>query len=95
MQSVSSRIWTRVAVSNSYDDNDYTTGTSPDTLQVLLVGLILVVKMTKHTGLWGAELAWYSPSVTRQIGQGREDDEPHWTVRRRARLLLSKCYSLG
>ena len=25
MQSVSSRIWTRVAVSNSYDDNDYTT----------------------------------------------------------------------
>ena len=32
MQSVSSRIWTRVAVSNSYDDNDYTTGTSTGTL---------------------------------------------------------------
>ena len=28
MQSASSRIWTRVAVSSSYDDNDYTTGTS-------------------------------------------------------------------
>ena len=28
MQSVSSRIWTRVAVSISYDDNHYTTGTS-------------------------------------------------------------------
>ena len=28
MQSISSRIWTRVAVSISYDDNDYTTGTS-------------------------------------------------------------------
>ena len=27
MQPVSSRIWTRVAVSISYDDNDYTTGT--------------------------------------------------------------------
>ena len=27
MESVSSRIWTRVAVSISYDDNDYTTGT--------------------------------------------------------------------
>ena len=26
MQSVSSRIWTRVAVSISYDDNHYTTG---------------------------------------------------------------------
>ena len=28
MQSVSSRIWTRVAVFISYDDNYYTTGTS-------------------------------------------------------------------
>ena len=28
MHSVSSRIWTRVAVSISYDDNHYTTGTS-------------------------------------------------------------------
>ena len=26
MQSVSSRIWTRIAVSISYGDNDYTTG---------------------------------------------------------------------
>ena len=28
MQSVSSRIWTRVAMFISYDDNQYTTGTS-------------------------------------------------------------------
>ena len=28
MQSISSRIWTRVAVLISYDDNHYTTGTS-------------------------------------------------------------------
>ena len=28
MQSVSSRIWTRVVVSISYDDNHYTTDTS-------------------------------------------------------------------
>ena len=28
MQSVSSRIWTRVAMFISYDDNHYTTGTS-------------------------------------------------------------------
>ena len=26
MQSLSSRIWTRIVVSNSYDDNHYTTG---------------------------------------------------------------------
>ena len=31
MQSVSSRIWTRVAVSISYNDNHYTTGTSRGT----------------------------------------------------------------
>ena len=30
MQSVSSRIWTRIAVSISYDDNQYTTSTSSD-----------------------------------------------------------------
>ena len=32
MQSVSSRIWTRVSVSISYDDNHYTTGTFVDEL---------------------------------------------------------------
>ena len=31
MQSVSSRIWTRVAVSISYDDNHYTSSTSNET----------------------------------------------------------------
>ena len=36
MQSVSSRIWTRVAVSITYDDNHYTTGTS-ETNEYLLV----------------------------------------------------------
>ena len=39
MQSVSSRIWTRVAVSISYDDNHYSTGTSK-TPWVTLVLLI-------------------------------------------------------
>ena len=34
MQSVSSRFWTRVAVSSSYDDNHYTTGTSTYKLAV-------------------------------------------------------------
>ena len=36
MQSVSFRIWTRVAVSISYDDNHYTTGTN--FLQTPLLG---------------------------------------------------------
>ena len=37
MQSVSSRIWTRVAVFISYDDNDYTTGTSYRSQQTIPV----------------------------------------------------------
>ena len=36
MQSVSSKIWTRVVVSISYDDNHYTTGTS-----LILIGKTL------------------------------------------------------
>ena len=37
MQSVSSRIWTRVAVSISYDDNDYTTGTDDNMITFLKI----------------------------------------------------------
>ena len=35
MQSISSSIWTRVAVSISYDGNHYTTGTYPNLIQNL------------------------------------------------------------
>ena len=51
MQSVSSRIWTRVAVSISYDDNDYTTGTSK--------GLMLVV-CERWAGDGNRQLYWPS-----------------------------------
>ena len=40
MQSVSFRIWTRVAVSILYDDNHYTTGTSTNTLSLYLEGVL-------------------------------------------------------
>ena len=49
MQSVSSRIWTRVAVSISYNDNHYTTGKR---LLVswnhLTVQMIIIVVAWKH-----------------------------------------------
>ena len=41
MQSVSSRIWTRVAVSISYDDNHYTTNTS-------ITGNMFIIMELKH-----------------------------------------------
>ena len=48
MQSVSSRIWTRVAVSISNDDNHYTTGTSIRYQKVNIVSLDLGI--WRHTG---------------------------------------------
>ena len=44
MQSVSSKIWTRVAMSISCDDNRYTTGTSSFTYDPIL----LVVQAEKE-----------------------------------------------
>ena len=65
MQSVSSRIWTRVALSISYDDNHYTTGTSKYTTGTSHCILLInpdknIIKdnertsiiETKHTSLW-------------------------------------------
>ena len=46
MQSVSARIWTRVAVSISYDDNDYTTGTSQTITNADYVDVIALLANT-------------------------------------------------
>ena len=46
MQSLSSRIWTHVAVSISYDDNDYTTGIYSMIRVILLLLGILYQKVT-------------------------------------------------
>ena len=61
MQSVSSRIWTRVTVSNSYDDNDYTTG-SLDILWVLLARFAPIAWSTtmESTILALFDFAWRS-----------------------------------
>ena len=46
MQSVSSRIWTRVAVSNSYDDNHYTTDTSKSDLYAVKYSRVKIIYVT-------------------------------------------------
>ena len=54
MQSVSSRIWTRVAVSISYDDNHYTTGITTRKRPVKTDSIIQVyVKLVIDPGTWG------------------------------------------
>ena len=45
MQSVPSRIWTRVVVSISYDDNHYTTGTFLDLFSRLLCLLLIITAL--------------------------------------------------
>ena len=54
MQSVSSRIWTRIVVSISYDDNHYTTGTSNE-LDLLNTYIITFI----HTNIY---IKWYRTS---------------------------------
>ena len=48
MQSVSSRIWTRVAVFISYDDNNYTTAPPPVLVRKLLVRKLYPPKKGKY-----------------------------------------------
>ena len=50
MQSVRSRIWTRVAVSISLDDNHYTKGTS--IRLYLIISLILSPKIKSLKGIY-------------------------------------------
>ena len=67
---------------------------SPDTLELLRARFAEVEKVTNHTALWGAELAWCFLSAARRICRGREGDKPHRIVKYRARLILSNFYSL-
>ena len=55
MQSVSSRIWTRVAVSISYDDNHYTTGTSNiqmEPFSLLITHIVAIIEKFILIALW-------------------------------------------
>ena len=51
MQSVSSRIWTRVTVPISYDDNHYTTGTYSAAHYTALVDWVYEIKQYFDIGI--------------------------------------------
>ena len=55
---------------------DYEIPSSLDTLRVLFIRFD-DVRVTKHTGLWDADLAWYNLNATLSICWGREDEEQH------------------
>ena len=64
MQSVSSRIWTRVAVSISYDDNDYTKGNSCKSLLINQLWCVQLWNVTYDFDLTLPSVAiwWYRDS---------------------------------
>ena len=55
MQSVSSRIWTRIAVSIPYDDNHYTTGTSKHAFTGMTIskgGILFILVDIINEDIW-------------------------------------------
>ena len=71
MQSVSSRIWTRVAVSPSYDDNDYTTGTSETELINKYFDIVWEMKKLRNMKVVVIPIAAW---VLRQVLKGLKKD---------------------
>ena len=69
MQSVSSRIWTRVAVSISYDDNHYTTDSSDFMPVIILSGFTKT--FTKHLGSFDWEKQKYLIEIKFLLNVGR------------------------
>ena len=89
-QSVSSRIWTRIAVSISYDDNHYTTGTSKSL--VLLSSLLWEFFAPALADGLSLESEWQQVSSSLQdLPQYSLKYAVDWIVS--ARPLISKSYN--
>ena len=103
MQSVSSRIWTRIAVSISYDDNHYTTGTSLNYLTVykqIISGLFKMLptnySFTRHIYLVGGcpsnlmmTFVFHNSSMNTEVAlQPQPRGTESWTV---GTLEVSRC----
>ena len=84
MQSVSSRIWTRVAVSNYYDDNDYTTGTSRLHHGHLTKVDMLLKKETKSTYCYILTF-WPGPKCHSKVMHRKEVTHSNGSYERKSR----------
>ena len=80
MQSVSSRIWTRIAVSISYDDNHYTTGTSFDNHYT--TGTSFYVFINTYLSYFILEKGWsfYGMKETDGWTEGDKDRLLYWPI---------------
>ena len=93
MQSVSSRIWTRVAVSISYDDNHNTTGTSI-LLKVLNREKNIWIEL-KNNGICAFHSFMYSsfwnsgnyPNIWTRVTVSISYDDNHYTMGTSMKLL--------
>ena len=86
MLSVSSRIWTHVAVSISYDDNHYTTGTSTGVIVIMnekrhqnLNLARELKKAMKQAGSFDTNYNWFTWNGLQRLRKGtswKSEDEP-------------------
>ena len=74
MKSVSSRIWTRIAVSIPYDDNHYTTGTS--TQKALISSSLLINKREERSSMT-ISMDWSHPRIVSASSSENTAISPH------------------
>ena len=83
MQSVSSRIWTRVAVFISYDDNNYITGTSSVAVSVIyILGRLCIMfgkyqQKKKNITAKEKTIEQNSPEVNSKLWKNTRDSSIH------------------
>ena len=102
MQSVSSRIWTRVAVSNSYSDNHYTTGTEVTLDRVLSMGQIELSCVLMLIWIaWNRTVLTFNPRIGRMnwvfaTGRGDWGSIPGWVILKTQKwYLMQPCLTLS
>ena len=76
MQSVSSKIWTRIAMSISFDDNHYTTGTSYSRTITFFQSSLLFTHSWRennwiHTFTKGISTMWNAISLVQDLNSSR------------------------
>ena len=93
MQSVSSRIWTRVAVSISYDYNNYTTGTSRTYRYYILIWymVILMYVFTHRLDVTQSQFFKQGTGLINRVfanGLGDQGSIPGWIIPKTKKIVL-------
>ena len=95
MLSVSSRIWTRVTMSISYNDNHSTTGTSTISTSLLIFqGIGLMSKVFANgPNNWGSIQGWVIPKTQKMVFDATLFNTQHYKVRIKGKGEQSREWS--